>query len=352
MTLSLSIRIARKLQTPAIQAWRTLHGRAASMIAPLDQRNRILIDEPGRSAAIGTRVALFCHFDPAGEIRPHTRHYITELSNSGFDVVLVSNAGRLALPDMEWARNHVARILIRQNVGYDFGAWRDALARTRVPNPDIECLVLANDSLYGPFQRLSDTLSALDFNDVDVWGLTDSWQHRYHLQSYFLAFGRSALESLCFRRFWQGVQDVRSKWWVIRAYEVGLTQALLAGGLRCRAAWPYEQIIEALHERFNEGEAASEQEARNPFLERRLANDERALDLASRRVAMNPTSDLWSSLVEKGFPFIKRELLRNNPSHVPDVATWYDTLIQFQANPTVHEMIMTDLRRGMRGRAA
>ena len=46
------------------------------------------------------------------------------------------------------------------------------------------------------------------------------------------------------------------------------------------------------------------------------------------RTALNPTSDLWRQLLSAGFPFIKRELLRDNPTGVSDVMEWRDVVAQ------------------------
>ena len=45
---------------------------------------------------------------------------------------------------------------------------------------------------------------------------------------------------------------------------------------------------------------------------------------ASHRVPMNPTAELWRQMMEVRFPFIKRELLRDNPARVIDLVDWRD----------------------------
>jgi hypothetical protein len=69
-------------------------------------------------------------------------------------------------------------------------------------------------------------------------------------------------------------------------------------------------------------------------------------DCVARRVAMNPTSDLWRQLLVSGFPFIKRELLRDNPTEVQDIGDWINVARElFGAAP---ETIVTDLRLMMK----
>jgi hypothetical protein len=47
-------------------------------------------------------------------------------------------------------------------------------------------------------------------------------------------------------------------------------------------------------------------------------------DRASTTV--NPTHDLWRQLLDAGFPFIKRELVRDNPARVADAEEWREVV--------------------------
>jgi lipopolysaccharide biosynthesis protein len=311
-------------------------------------------------------VVVFCHFDGQGRIRDHTRDYINALRDEGFDIVFVTNSGQLAPPDLAWLRARAARVVIRRNVGYDFAAWRDAMASCRLPKPGTKLLVIANDSVYGPMQPISSMLKRINFELGDVWGVTDSWQHRFHLQSYFVAFGPAALASEAFTHFWSSVRNVRSKRWVVTRYEVGLTRTLIAAGLRCRAVWPYTDLIRRVREAAaqdgadepaDQGDVAPAPQ--QPLQIRRSAscdpmalaerrNAERILRAALERVPLNPTADLWQVLLDQGCPFLKRELLRDNPSRVPDVAAWTSLVKEIRGFD--HDVILRDLERSLRRR--
>jgi hypothetical protein len=341
------LRAAARLHASVLHLWHVLHGWAAFALSLLERGEAVLSDLPGRQPELGPRVALFCHFDRRGEIQPHTRRYIDALCAEGFSVVIISNSGRLTAPSLAWATERAARILVRRNIGYDFAAWRDALRRVRLPVGDTTCLMLANDSVYGPFAPLGPLLSRVDFEAADLWGLTESWQIRYHLQSYLLVFGGRALASEAFARFWSGVRNVRSKWWTINAYEVGLTQCLLAAGLRCRAIWGYDGLIAAAHEKLASGAEDDGVPSGAPFSAITAKNYERVVGASMRRTAMNPTSDLWLLLLCAGFPFLKRELLRENPGRVPDVAAWRSDMAGIPAED--RDLILRDLQRSLRG---
>ncbi|MDO9710898.1 rhamnan synthesis F family protein [Paracraurococcus lichenis] len=317
--------------------------RGAILLAEVEPRRRAVVEDLGGSPP-GPRVVVFCHYDPAGRLAEHARRYLEALLAAGLSVVFVSNAGRLEAAAIDWLRPRCARVIIRRNIGFDFGAWRDAIALAELPAAGTRLLVLANDSVYGPLRPLAPLLERMDFEAADVWAMTDSWQLRFHLQSYLVAFGPAALRHPVFGQFWAGVRDLRSKAAVVRRYEVGMTQTLLAAGLRCGALWPYVETLAAFHAGAEEAAAPLSD---SPLLGAvRQAARQRILGAATQRVPMNPTAELWRPLLQAGFPFLKRELLRRNPSRIPDLAAWIE--LARAVSPGDTEVILRDLRSSLR----
>ena len=144
---------------------------------------------PEGAVPLGPRVALFCHFDAQGAVRADVLRYLAALREAGFSIIAVSNGGALQPLAMTHLQTVCAAVLVRRNVGYDFCAWREALERFDVPRSDTELVLLANDSVYGPLHSLTPILARVMAGGADVWGLTDSNQIRFHLQSYFLVAG-------------------------------------------------------------------------------------------------------------------------------------------------------------------
>ncbi len=328
----------------------------ALAVAMLRSPRQMLLQWPPGEVVLGPRVCVFVHYDRRGAARPYVVHYVRALAESGLSVVLVSNAGRLTEAAEAALRPHCAAILVRRNVGYDFGAMREGLEHFRLPRADTEMVLLVNDSVYGPFTGLASVLDRIDFAQADVWGATESWQRSYHLQSFFLAAGPAALHSAAWRRFWRGVRPVQSKRFVIRRYEVGLTQAVLRDGLRCRAVWGYAALVDATGEVAIDSHGALAVDAEegmpaypDPVERLRRIQAHRIRHHAVTSAPLNPTSDLWRQLLRAGFPFLKRELLRNNPTHVADIADWREEVVALSG--AVPEWIETDLRRTLRDRA-
>jgi lipopolysaccharide biosynthesis protein len=296
---------------------------------------------------MGENVALFIHFDKQGRVGDHVLAYVRALYNHGFSVIFVSNSGHQR-PNCVSALKPLCRaIVVRRNVGYDFGAIREALDLFGLPRRNTQRLLIANDSVYGPLSSLKPMLARADFAKADLWGATDSWQHRYHLQSYFLLVSPAAMAHPAWVSFWRKVRPVSSKKWVVSRYEIGLTQKLLNAGLGCRSLWPYQELVDQV---VNEPlDSMLEVAAQDPLTQMRVRATRRLRAAIAHRAPLNPTADLWRQLLQVGFPFLKVELIRKNPTGVPDVADWRYVVANIPgADP---EVIERDLKQKIRNRS-
>ena len=326
---------------------------AARFLGVFRSTSQIISVWPEGPVLLSRRVVVFMHFDRNGRVSMTVIAYLKDLISNRFCVVFVTNSGMLtALGRAELQKLCVA-VFVRRNRGYDFGAWRDVIDTLGLPAADTEELLLINDSMYGPLRPMDEILAKLDYAQADIWGLTESWQERYHLQSFFIAFGVRALRSAAFGKFWGSVKPVPSKAFIVRIYEVGFTQVMMKAGLQCKAIWKYEDLVKPVltqqvlddmvrADRFRLARA-------DPIQLTRKLHINRIRNAAARRIAMNPTADLWRQLLLSGFPFIKRELLRKNPTEVEDVGEWVEVVRgTLGLDP---EPILEELRAGMKNSA-
>src|SRR5262245_8436317 len=68
-----------------------------------------------------SRVAVFAHFDRHGVVHDFVLHYLGEIARAGFTTVFVSNAPRLRPDSLERLAPLCGAILLRHNLGLDFG---------------------------------------------------------------------------------------------------------------------------------------------------------------------------------------------------------------------------------------
>ena len=288
------------------------------------RRPNQVIDTWTNGRPLGRRVAVFVHFDTDCAVQPFVLAYLQALHALAIDIVFVTNSGTLTAAARAALQPLCAAVLIRRNIGYDFGAMRDGLTHVAATPATTDLLLVLNDSVYGPLSDLSDLIARIDFTRADVWGATESYQNRYHLQSFFIAAGPAALSSTAWDRFWKTVRPVRNKLWVILNYEIGMTRTLLKHGLRCAALYPYRDLVARIDPTPLVRPDKDTPDDTDAFVINRKAHLRRLLDAAARRVPLNPTAELWRQLMELRFPFIKRELLRDNPVSVIDIADWRD----------------------------
>lgn len=304
---------------------------------------------PEGEMPLGPKVCVYVHWDGAGDVRDHVMHHVRSLADAGLSVVFVTNAGALRPAAMARLQAVCAGVLVRRNVGYDFGAWREGFEVLQLPRPDTEMVVMANDSVYGPMLPLQDLLATIDFARADIWGCTESWQTKFHLQSYLIAFSPRVVASQAWGEFWAGVRPTWSKAWLIRLYEIGLTQAMLKAGFTCRAIWPYQNLIKDLDPDLLMDHAEGGPNLADPAVQARQYQARHIRNATVLRVPLNPTSDLWRQLLQARFPFIKRELLRDNPTNVPDVGDWRELALAQSA--TNLGPVERDLQRTLKDKA-
>ena len=295
-----------------IRGLQRLRAYGSAPLGYVRSHRQIRVAIPGGAVRLGARIALVCHHDPLGRLRDDLLHYLRALRDAEFSVVLVSNSGALHPECMAAARTLCAAVLVRRNLGLDFCAWRDAMEHLALPRADTRQVLLANDSVYGPLRPLVPLFARIG-DAPGLWGMTDSRERGFHLQSYFLLAQTDVLHSVAWRDFWRSVRPLPSKWLVVGRYEIGLTQRLLRAGFDCKAL-------------FSGMEPGS-------------------------GTGANPTLRRWHDLLDAGLPFIKRELLRDNPYAAADLAAWR-TRVPGLAGTGLLQAIERDLARTLHARSA
>ncbi|SCY40962.1 Rhamnan synthesis protein F [Microbacterium sp. LKL04] len=175
------------------------------------------------------RLAIVAHFDARGELAPHVTRQLDMLARS-FDRVIVASTSRLS----DDARDQITKradLVERSNLGQDFGSWHQSLEMTGFA-ADYDELLLTNDSYVSVIDDLEPVMASMAERPVEVWGLTKSWRHTEHIQSYFLHFTKAALRSQAFHRFWSDFRPAADRTSAIMGQELGISRAMMASGFR------------------------------------------------------------------------------------------------------------------------
>lgn len=223
-------------------------------------------------------LCIFSHFDPHNIIDPYVVYYLNELAKCDCDIIFVSTCMNLSEIEIEKINTLCKTIIIKKNRGLDFGSYKHGL--TSEKNLDkYEKIIFTNDSIYGPFFNLNNIISHGEKHKLDMWGATDSYMIKYHIQSYFIVFKRSLFLQPLFKKFWNNVYNLGLKNNIIMRYEIGMSQYFLNQGFKLGAYCSC------------------------PILENNINHD--------------PSHHSWDKLISDGqYPFIKRMLIRDNPHQV------------------------------------
>lgn len=165
------------------------------------------------------RLGIFLFYDEDGIVDDYIEYMLDDISTTLQKLVIVCN-GVLSVSGRRIFEKYSNDIIVRENTGFDFCAWKEAmldyLGYSRIKEYDQ--LILFNDSFFGPFCPFSEIFADMDQRDFDFWGLTVhgevetvkrmcpyGYRPRY-IQTYFLAFNKRMLNDYSFYNYWQNIK--------------------------------------------------------------------------------------------------------------------------------------------------
>lgn len=259
------------------------------------------------------------------------RWLVAALQAEGIPVIVIDSSA------MEPSDSFGAeKLLWRENRGFDFASWFTAFERHDDVMAACDRMYLLNDSCVGPLDGLGAMLERGWSLDAGVWSCTDSWDHGYHLQSYFLAVGTVALRGGAVRRFAEAYTYPVDKRDVIIEGELALSRHLLHEGIELAAVHPYD----VLAERFLDTFAANISRKMGDPTVRSLRAVDRSyvppdveamtgiLESIRAGRTLNPTHSFWRQLLDDGCPFVKRDLLDRDPVAIRDHAEIFEAMVR------------------------
>jgi lipopolysaccharide biosynthesis protein len=156
--------------------------------------------------------------------------------------------------------------------------------------------LLTNDSIFGPLFDLAPLFEKMETQkEIDFWGLTDSYEGSWHLQSFFICLSRKVFRSDSFLNFFKQDFDSYPKQELVKNGEILLSTVLIKSGFKVYATSPYKLF--------------------DPEVENYPA------------FAKNATHYYWDRLIkETQFPFVKKELILQNPENIQSIENLFPFL--------------------------
>ncbi|WP_294564943.1 rhamnan synthesis F family protein [uncultured Succinatimonas sp.] len=204
----------------------------------MQENNIVSIDEKTQE-----KLALFVFWEKNGIVRDYVKFYLEELKKIAKDIVVIVN-GILSEKSKCFLKNLGCEIVVRENIGFDFSAWKAGLCYKGWDEVEkYQELILCNCSCYGPLYPLSEVFDVMNLRRCDFWGMTrqESIDEKIirndpdsvileHLQSYFLVFRKNVLKSSKFRNWWDNLVDALTWQKEVAYHEVRFTKYLEDAG--------------------------------------------------------------------------------------------------------------------------
>jgi lipopolysaccharide biosynthesis protein len=257
---------------------------------------------------------IFSSYSADNSLPPYVLHLLKNIQDNCeiTKTIFVWTGTELSHLTHEALRASNTEIIIRENIGFDFASYKHALAHENPQESDYDGIFFANDSVYGPFNNLK--MAVAGYELFDIWGMTDSWQHNYHLQTYFFYIRNTAFQEI--RSFFHQYKTYTRHSDIVTYGEMKLSEWFLNHGKKLGCKFTAEKII-ARHL------------SDKPIL--RLITTLKSISLPFKKskrafLDFSPTKRLWKICLQEGSPFIKRKLLVEKKNYKHHKEEWMQVI--------------------------
>jgi lipopolysaccharide biosynthesis protein len=287
-----------------------------------------------KKSLLMNRICIFAHYDRDNTIDDYVIYYLESLKTVASKLIFVTTS-KIDPNDLR-LKALCDEVIVRDNTGYDFVSWKKGLDGISDLS-DFDELIICNDSVYGPLYPLNPIFEKMTSHDCDFWGMTQSNDIAFHLQSYFLVFKKKVIYSKPFMDFWKTMQIEKDKKEIIRKYEVGLTQTLVSAGFRSCAYASLSLFSPKMVDVMLRAALKKPVRAINKIY--KILRKKSTQNV----ISFNPSILAWKELIaDCKMPFIKVELLRDNPTGISTKG--YEDIIRKHCNYDI-KLIRNHLER-------
>lgn len=180
------------------------------------------------------RLNLYFFYDEEGIVDEYIFYYLKCMKNDGQEICFIVN-GNIKPKYLRRIKQMVDKVIVRQNIGFDSGAYREALFSYGFEKiKEYDELILNNFTFYGPLFDIEEMFEKMNTVECDFWGHNkyiasdkqkfDGIPMPDHLQSYFIVFRKSILESNDFKEYWVNLKLPSNYSEAVRFHELKCTE--------------------------------------------------------------------------------------------------------------------------------
>lgn len=253
----------------------------------------------------GKKLCIYSHFDRDHIIDSYVVFALKSMRALEYEIVFVSTSEKLSYSERYKIRGYVSTLIVKKNIGYDFMSWKTGLYAAG-DYTRYQQIVHMNDSIFFPLFDPRKMFAQMKERRADFWGLLDSYNIQYHVQSYFWVFEKNIVSSRFYHDFWNNCQVIHSKQALIDSYELQCAKQAAKAGFNVGSFVSFTQVYSTLRDNLDERE-------------RRLF------------AQVNPAYYFWDIMIETFHaPFLKKNiLLKTHSDYNPDTYEWDEVLRKY-----------------------
>lgn len=142
------------------------------------------------------RICIFSFYNKNGYLDDYVLYLLNDLSKCASRLIITVN-GFVDDRGEKLFHNFTDEIVIRENLGYDAGAYKHILAGLIEKDvlKEYEEVIFCNDTFFGPVKSFVEIFSEMESRKCDFWGLSGYFDSVFtHIQSYFLVFRKKIIK--------------------------------------------------------------------------------------------------------------------------------------------------------------
>jgi rhamnosyltransferase len=201
------------------------------------------------------RILFFVHYNKYNGLAEYILYLLEKIKHNYDRIILISNSP-ISDDNLIKLKDLCNDIIIRENKGFDFGAWKDALLKEGWEKlSQFDNVTIMNDSCFGPLFDLQEIYTNMEQDNIDFWGLTlykntkkemsdNNASIPEHIQNYFMCFNKNVVSSSVFQNFWVNVDCLNN---VKYYYKTQITLLLSKYGFKYSVKYSPNHISFNIH---------------------------------------------------------------------------------------------------------
>lgn len=179
------------------------------------------------------RLGIYFFFDKDGVVDDYVPYFLKNLKPFLQELCVVVNAP-LNDEGKRKLSKFADKFIVRENEGFDSWAYKEAIESYGYEKlAQYDEVILSNYTFFGPLYPMHEMFDKMDTTSCDFWGI-----HRHpeipfqmantdvieHIQSHFIAFRKTILQSPDFKTYWQTLQKINSYEEAVACHELRCTK--------------------------------------------------------------------------------------------------------------------------------